>query len=39
MSVDDAVERIRQETDLVPRVGVVLGSGLGGLADEVESRV
>lgn len=39
MSVDDAVERIRQDTDLVPRVGVVLGSGLGGLADEVESRV
>ena len=39
MIVDDAVERIRQDSDLVPRVGVVLGSGLGGLADEVESRV
>ena len=38
-NVDEAVERIRQETDLEPRVGVVLGSGLGGLADEVEPRV
>ena len=39
MRIDDAVERIRQEADLAPRVGVVLGSGLGGLADEVESPV
>jgi purine-nucleoside phosphorylase len=39
LSLDDAVERIREETDLEPRVGVVLGSGLGALADEVEPRV
>ncbi len=39
MSLDDAVRRIREATDLEPRVGVVLGSGLGGLADDVESRV
>lgn len=38
-TVEDAVDRIRQESDLEPRVGVVLGSGLGGLADEVENRV
>ena len=31
-----AVGRITAETDLEPRVGVVLGSGLGGLADAVE---
>jgi purine-nucleoside phosphorylase len=37
--VNDAVARIRQETELEPRVGVVLGSGLGGLADAVEERV
>jgi purine-nucleoside phosphorylase len=37
--LDDAVRRVRQETDLAPRVGVVLGSGLGGLADAVENRV
>jgi purine-nucleoside phosphorylase len=37
--LDDAVRRIREATDLEPRVGVVLGSGLGGLADEVEERV
>ncbi len=39
MSVDEAVDRIRGATELEPRVGVVLGSGLGGLADELESRV
>ncbi len=37
--LDDAVRRIRRETDLEPRVGVVLGSGLGALADELEGRV
>lgn len=36
---DAAVERIRAETVLAPAVGVVLGSGLGGLADELEDRV
>ena len=30
---------IRARTELVPRVGVVLGSGLGGLADEVADPV
>jgi purine-nucleoside phosphorylase len=33
------VRRIRQESDLEPRVGIVLGSGLGGLADRLEGRV
>jgi purine-nucleoside phosphorylase len=37
--MNDAVARIRQETDLEPRVGVVLGSGLGGLVDAIEERV
>jgi purine-nucleoside phosphorylase len=37
--LDDAIRRIRQETILEPRVGIVLGSGLGGLADAVEERV
>lgn len=36
---DRAVERIREETSLQPRVGVVLGSGLGGFADELRERV
>jgi purine-nucleoside phosphorylase len=39
MSVETAVGRIRAETDLEPRIGVVLGSGLGGLADALEGRV
>lgn len=37
--LDDAVGRIREATAVEPRVGVILGSGLGGLADEVEQRV
>ncbi|MBM2823544.1 MAG: Purine nucleoside phosphorylase [Thermoleophilia bacterium] len=37
--LDDAVRRIRETSDLEPRVGVVLGSGLGGLADSLENRV
>lgn len=34
-----AVEAIRQHTDLVPRVALVLGSGLGALADAAEDAV
>jgi len=30
---------VRTRTDLVPRVGLVLGSGLGGLADAIEDAV
>lgn len=39
MSFEDAIARIRLETELEPRVGLVLGSGLGGLADELQDRV
>jgi purine-nucleoside phosphorylase len=38
-ALDDAVRRIREATELEPHVGVVLGSGLGGLADELVDRV
>ncbi len=30
---------VREQTDLVPEVGIVLGSGLGGLADDLEDPV
>jgi purine-nucleoside phosphorylase len=30
---------VRERTDLVPELGIVLGSGLGGLADELEDPV
>jgi purine-nucleoside phosphorylase len=39
VSVALARRRIYEESTLEPRVGVILGSGLGGLADEVEERV
>jgi purine-nucleoside phosphorylase len=39
LSPGDAVRRIREETTLEPTVGMVLGSGLGALADELEERV
>jgi purine-nucleoside phosphorylase len=38
-TIDDAVAAIREHTPLVPRAAVVLGSGLGGFADRVESAV
>jgi purine-nucleoside phosphorylase len=37
--LDEAVSRIHAETDAAPGVGVILGSGLGGLADELRERV
>jgi purine-nucleoside phosphorylase len=36
---DEAVRAIRERSDLEPRVGLILGSGLGGLADEIEDRI
>jgi purine-nucleoside phosphorylase len=39
VSTAAAVERIRESWELDPLVGVVLGSGLGGLADALEGRV
>lgn len=36
----DALEAaVRARTDLVPEIGIVLGSGLGGLADDLEDTV
>jgi purine-nucleoside phosphorylase len=37
--LDDAVAAVRAQRDVRPRVGVVLGSGLGGFADAVEGAV
>jgi purine-nucleoside phosphorylase len=37
--VADAVRAIRARTDLVPRVGITLGSGLGGVVDDLEDAV
>ena len=37
--IDSVADRIRGATDLRPRVGIVLGSGLGGLADSLDSAV
>jgi len=37
--VDFAVAAIRSKTDLTPGVGVVLGSGLGAFADELDDAV
>jgi purine-nucleoside phosphorylase len=33
------VDAVRARTDLVPEIGIVLGSGLGGLADQLEDPV
>lgn len=37
-AVDKAVEVVRQRTAARPRIGLVLGSGLGGLADSLDDR-
>jgi len=37
--VEAAVERIRAATTVVPQMAIVLGSGLGGLADQVRQPV
>lgn len=37
--IDEAVRIIRQHTDLVPEVGMILGSGLGDYADRIENPV
>jgi purine-nucleoside phosphorylase len=39
VSLEAAVARIREASAAEPRVGVILGSGLGGLASELEDRV
>ena len=31
-----ALNAVRERTDFVPKIGIVLGSGLGGLADDSE---
>lgn len=35
---EKAIERIRSASKLTPKIGLVLGSGLGGLADELTER-
>src|SRR5690349_20747660 len=37
--IDALAAAVRARTDLVPELGIVLGSGLGGLADEVEAAI
>ncbi|MGZ9159532.1 MAG: purine-nucleoside phosphorylase [Candidatus Limnocylindrales bacterium] len=37
--LDALVDAVRARTDLVPDIGIVLGSGLGGLADDLEDAV
>ncbi|HEY4014871.1 MAG TPA: purine-nucleoside phosphorylase [Polyangiaceae bacterium] len=37
--VDDSVFAIRKRVDIAPRIGVVLGSGLGAFADTLDGRV
>ena len=36
--IDQAVAAVRARTAQKPKIGLILGSGLGGLADEVENR-
>ncbi|MDX1660152.1 MAG: purine-nucleoside phosphorylase [Gemmatimonadota bacterium] len=35
-SIDEAVDHVRAEVDAAPEVGIVLGTGLGALVDDIE---
>lgn len=37
--VENCVQQIREKTDFVPKVALILGSGLGALADEIQVEV
>lgn len=37
--LEESLAAVRKRTTLRPRVGIILGSGLGGLADEIENAV
>lgn len=37
--IEALVAAVRRRTDLVPEVGIVLGSGLGGLADDLDGGI
>lgn len=37
--IGEAVEEIRRRSDLLPRVAIVLGSGLGAMAEEIDEAV
>ena len=37
--IDRAVDFIRKQTDAEPGIGIILGTGLGGLADEMEKEL
>ncbi|OGO17091.1 MAG: purine-nucleoside phosphorylase [Chloroflexi bacterium RBG_16_48_8] len=36
--IDEAVDAVRRRTTIEPKVGMILGSGLGGLAEELERK-
>jgi purine-nucleoside phosphorylase len=36
--IEEAAQAIRQHTDIIPSLGLILGSGLSGLADEVQNQ-
>ncbi len=39
LEIDEATKFIREHSDRVPELGVILGTGMGSLADDMENRV
>jgi len=38
-AIDEAVSYIRMKTAVTPRVGIILGTGLGGLVEEIDTEI
>lgn len=39
VKIEEAVDYIRKHTDIMPEAGIILGTGLGGLAHEIENAI
>jgi len=37
--INEAIKFIRTKTDMKPRIGIILGTGLGGLVKEIKKEI
>ncbi|SQB91517.1 purine nucleoside phosphorylase [Clostridium tetanomorphum] len=39
IKIKESVNYVKSKVDMIPEIGIILGSGLGDLADKVEERI